>query len=138
MPPNQRSIGVAHEWLAYARSDLLLADIDPPEGVMLDALCYHAQQAAEKAMNAILVACEVDFPPTHNLAVLRDLVLEVYELPTNAQSVAELTAYAVASRYPEDLGPVTDQSEVDLAVGIARATLECAEAYIAEASKELE
>lgn len=137
MPPNAQSINLAHEWLTYAKSDLLLADIKPPEGVMLDALCYHAQQAAEKALKAILVAHEADFPPTHNLTILRDLVEKRYKLPASVQAVAELTVYAVSSRYPEDAEPVTDQAEVDSAVVIARRVLACAGMFIKETQAEL-
>jgi HEPN domain-containing protein len=130
MPLSLRSLGLAHEWLTYARSDLLLADINPPEGVMLDALCYHAQQAAEKALKAILVAYEVDFPPTHNLAILRDLVEDACELPVSLQSVVELSVYAVSSRYPEDAESVMDQAEVDAAIIKAREVFEYAEKHI--------
>jgi len=40
-----------HEWLNRARSDLMIAAAVVP-GAYLEDLCYHAQQAAEKAMKA--------------------------------------------------------------------------------------
>lgn len=36
-------------WLRHARSDLHLAESPPPQGVLLETLCFHAQQTAEKA-----------------------------------------------------------------------------------------
>ncbi len=53
MPANDH----AGAWLAKARSDLLcirnnLASDDVPT----DAVCFHAQQAAEKALKALIVA----------------------------------------------------------------------------------
>ena len=47
--------GSPGEWLRYARSEYRLAAIRRPRGVMLDVLCYHAQQAAEKAIKAVLL-----------------------------------------------------------------------------------
>jgi HEPN domain-containing protein len=53
---------VAARWLAYAESDLAVAHgVDRP-GVILETLCFHAQQAAEKAIKAVLVAEGADPP----------------------------------------------------------------------------
>jgi HEPN domain-containing protein len=53
------TLELAHAWLAKAASDLrsarILADADDPP---LDAAVYHCQQAAEKAVKALLVALE--------------------------------------------------------------------------------
>src|SRR5690606_41165325 len=62
-------------WLDYALSDLaaaktLLANPDHyPRQV-----CYLAQQAAEKALKAALVREQVDFPFSHDLDRLRNLL----------------------------------------------------------------
>jgi len=47
--------GSPADWLRYAHSDLVLAETPPPTGVLLELLCYHAQQAAEKALKAALL-----------------------------------------------------------------------------------
>ena len=44
----------ARQWLVRARSDLTLACQDAP-GILLEDLCYHAQQVAEKALKGVLV-----------------------------------------------------------------------------------
>lgn len=51
------------EWLNRARSNLSQArgGINLPH-VYLEDLCFQAQQAAEKALKAILLALEVQFP----------------------------------------------------------------------------
>lgn len=51
MPPE-----VAARWLAYADSDLAVARGADRPGVLTETLCFHAQQAAEKAIKAVLVA----------------------------------------------------------------------------------
>jgi len=39
----------------------------------LDAVCFHAQQAAEKCLKAFLAHRSVEFPYTHNLAKLIEI-----------------------------------------------------------------
>jgi hypothetical protein len=65
----------AERWLAYARSDLsagrtLLRD---PEHYPRQ-VCFLAQQAAEKALKALLVLFDIEFPHTHDLDRLRESV----------------------------------------------------------------
>lgn len=43
-------------WIAHARGDL--AEAPPPFGVPLELLCFHAQQAAEKALKAVLLSLD--------------------------------------------------------------------------------
>ncbi len=54
------------EWLVRARSDLALAG-SSLAGVLLEDLCFHAQQAAEKAIKAVLIRHDTEFPLTHDL-----------------------------------------------------------------------
>ena len=52
MPHDRPTPGSSADWLARARSDLALAKVPLPEGAMYEDLCFHAQQAAEKAVKA--------------------------------------------------------------------------------------
>jgi HEPN domain-containing protein len=63
------------EWLNRARSNLTRAkaDIRVPH-VYLEDLCFDAQQAAEKAIKAVLMKLGVRFPFIHDLGDLLDLV----------------------------------------------------------------
>ena len=131
MPHDHFAPGCPASWLQYARSDLALAAIEPPPGVLLDALCHHAQQAAEKALKAVLVARTVSFPPTHNLKVLLERLPNDLAAPDQVKQAASLTIYAVASRYPDALGPVTDRSEWQEALSLAKAVVEWAEEVVA-------
>ena len=88
------------QWLAHARSDLALARIEPPPGVRLEALCFHAQQAAEKALKALLIARRIEFPRTHNLRILLDLLPTEIAGGDDLGAAAGLTDYAVTTRYP--------------------------------------
>jgi HEPN domain-containing protein len=61
---------------------------------------FHAQQAVEKALNAVLASASVDFPFTHNIAVLMQLCDdEGFELPPSLAHADPLTPYGVAERY---------------------------------------
>lgn len=60
-----------HTWLARARSNLARAALgrqDP--AIFFEDLCFDAQQAAEKALKAIFVLRQIDFPRTHSLTSL--------------------------------------------------------------------
>ena len=49
---NNPSAGSSAEWLRYAHSDLEIARVTPSPDMMLESLCFHAQQTAEKALKA--------------------------------------------------------------------------------------
>jgi HEPN domain-containing protein len=63
----------AREWIRRARSDWALARAKP-KGVYLEDLCFHAQQAAEKAIKALLIRHRIQFPYIHDLAKLLSLL----------------------------------------------------------------
>jgi HEPN domain-containing protein len=106
MPPEPPP-GSAQDWLRYAVSDLELARMSRTPQVMLESLCYHAQQCAEKALKAVLVARGIPVPRTHSVGVLLDLLSEQMLVPQEVEETAVLTDYAVASRYPGDAEPVS-------------------------------
>lgn len=53
MPTERPMPGSPAEWLARARGDLALARVPLPAGGFYEDLCFHAQQAAEKAIKAV-------------------------------------------------------------------------------------
>jgi len=62
-------------WLAYAHSDLALAAAHVP-GVMRENLCFHAQQAAEQSLKAVLIARTIAFPKTQSITLLIGMLPE--------------------------------------------------------------
>ena len=95
--------GSPESWLQYANSDLELSRVSKPQNVLFETLCFHAQQAAEKAIKALLIAKEITFPKTHSIRMLLDLLPPEVKQPPEVQESAILTDYAVISRYPGDL-----------------------------------
>ena len=97
-------LDLARRWLQKAENDLVTARqtlllSDGPT----DTVAFHAQQAVEKALEALLTFFHVEFPRTHDLVRLLDMAAP--HLPALAgcrAAFAEMSNYAVASRYPDD------------------------------------
>jgi HEPN domain-containing protein len=71
------STGDAQDWIAHAAADLHYAKLGQNDPKALESLiAFHAQQAVEKAVKALLVKHQVDFPKTHDLEELLALAKE--------------------------------------------------------------
>lgn len=114
MPSDQPEVGSPRDWLRHARSDLALARVQRPTEVFIEMLCFHAQQAAEKSSKAVLLANEIRFPYTHNIAKLITLVKDA-GIPwiEELDQAADLTGYAAETRYPGSVKPVSEVSSSD-------------------------
>jgi HEPN domain-containing protein len=129
MPPETRVPGSPADWLRHAYSDLALARTTPLPPILFEDLCFHTQQAAEKAIKAILVAYDIPTPRTHNLRTLFDLLLAEVSVPVDVQEAAGLSDYAVARRYPGASEPV-EAEEYQEAISMAEAVVDWAEKVI--------
>jgi HEPN domain-containing protein len=120
--------GLPDEWLNHAKSDLRLAQIaSKDEFVRKEQACFHAQQAAEKAIKAVLLSRGLEFPLVHDI----DELLEIAEnsgivLPENVREAGLLTPYAEESRYPGYWFEITDD-DVAEALQSAEHAIEWAE-----------
>lgn len=95
-------------WLHYAHDDLgagvvLLERNDLPPRLA----CFHAQQAAEKAIKAALIFLQVHFPRTHNLVLLIEALPEGWRIKEAPSFLSDLSEWAVEPRYPGDLPDAT-------------------------------
>lgn len=106
-------------WLSKAELDLRAAAHEisaPAEGLWGDVM-FHGQQAAEKAMKALLAWHDVPFRKTHNLEELgQQCVALDAALRTVADQAVLLTEYAWKFRYPgEPEEPEREEAEQALA-----------------------
>ena len=125
-PPERFPPDDPREWLNRARSNLALAKNRVPDAYLED-LCFEAQQAAEKAIKALLIRSEVDFPYVHDVARLLSLLEEAGEpIPDIVRKAGELTPYALITRYPGPARPVT-QEEYEDAVKTSEAVVQWTE-----------
>ena len=86
-------------WLVRAKSSLARARAGriSPE-VLWEEPCFDAQQAAEKALKALLVALGIPFPKTHDLERLLELIRPRIPVPLELEALVRLNPFAVASR----------------------------------------
>jgi HEPN domain-containing protein len=102
MPDREQLITVCAEWLAKAENDLITAahTLKLGESCPTDTVCFHAQQCVEKYLKASLVLHGMDFPRTHDLAILIALLPIELRPGMSTEEQARLTEYAVGARYP--------------------------------------
>ena len=94
--------------------------------------CFDAQQAAEKAIKAVLLHLGVRFPYTHDLVDLLDLIEKTGRtIPKAVRGADRLTRFAVATRYPGVMEPVT-RREYTRAVKLAGQVVRWAEKLMAK------
>ena len=121
--PEQVKWDFVRQWLEKAHKDLAAGEV-LLTGAFEDyeAVGFHAQQAAEKFIKAFLIRHQIEFPKTHNIAVLRQLVAGVDpELAKTLATADTLTPYGVEFRYPGDL-PSIPREEGEKALHLAEQT----------------
>ncbi len=96
----------ARWWLNGAEQDLAIAR--DGVGRWSNAACFHAQQAAEKALKAVLVIACGDIVRTHALGALLEELAEAGVRPDNAvvDAAKVLDKYYAPTRYPDALGGI--------------------------------
>jgi HEPN domain-containing protein len=107
---------ITREWVDKAEGDFSTAEreLQVKTDPNYDAVCFHAQQCAEKYLKARLQEANIFFGKTHDLATLLDLLLPVEAAwDTLRSDLQTLTVFAVAYRYP---GDSADESEAREAV----------------------
>lgn len=105
--------------LRLARRDALAFKglLTLPE-VDFSVACFHAQQAAEKAIKAVLFDREVEFRRTHDLEELgASLVRHGGELPVSVERLRRLSPYAVEFRYNDEVINTLTASEAEDILG---------------------
>lgn len=136
MPVDWKEIGTPQEWLKRAKSNLARARQPKADGVIWEDLCFDAQQVAEKSIKALLIFLGIQFRFVHDIAELLTLLEnQNVKLPEEIKAAAELTNYAVETRYPGPTEPVTEE-EFKQALQTAEAVFAWCEAKIKKDAKE--
>jgi HEPN domain-containing protein len=121
MNERPESVQNAVRWIEKADHDFMAAEhaMELAGKGLTDIVCFHAQQCAEKCLKALLVYRHVDFPKTHDLRLLLDLVPTDVALGLAREQVVPLNRYVIEGRYPGDWEPITVK-EAERAVEMAR------------------
>jgi len=132
MKPRPEEVpGSPRDWLAHAKSDLSLARLAKDDTRILpEQICFHAQQAAEKALKAVLLFKRIEFPLVHDIEELLELMKQGgIQLPREVGEAGILTPYAVEARYPGQPEEIT-AADVTEAIAVAEAVVRWAAGMI--------
>lgn len=91
------------EWVKKAESDYGNADLTLEHGEehIVETVCFHSQQCAEKYLKAMLRELDVKFPHEHDLSALVELCVNLdAEFEAVDGDAHKIAGYAVAIRYP--------------------------------------
>jgi HEPN domain-containing protein len=119
------------DWLQRAESNLEIARRARGEKVFLEDLCFEAQQAAEKALKALLIYLSGDYPRVHSFTLLLERLEQHAAVPEPIREVVELSDYAVQIRYPGDYYPVSKE-EYERAMELAERVLQWVRSQIGQ------
>lgn len=133
-PPEEIKAELVGQWISKAEADLGLAEkLLADQAPYFDAIAFHAQQAAEKFLKALLVRHQIEFSKTHSIGLLLDLVSgKDPSLACSLTEATELTPYGVEPRYPSHLPPISTD-EAKRAVDLARKVKEAVRAALGDA-----
>lgn len=121
---NEEARAETRRWLRYAREDLRAASHSATTSDFAPRhACWLAQQAAEKALKAIFIFLQTDFPFIHDLDRLRNLLPEGWTTREKHPDLAALSDWAVEARYPGS-GPEATEEAVQEAVRQAESVLD--------------
>jgi HEPN domain-containing protein len=91
------------EWVAKAEGDFTTAgrELRARKSPNYDAVCFHAQQCAEKYLKAVLQQNERNVPKIHNLIELMLLCEEIdHSFEMLRADLVMIERYSVRTRYP--------------------------------------
>lgn len=106
--------GTVEEWTAKAEADFATAarELRAADVPNFDAVCFHAQQGAQKWMKAALIHTAVVPPRTHDLVRLSDLLSQTCpDWTWPVQELRFVSRAAVAFRYPGESAESDDAAE---------------------------
>jgi HEPN domain-containing protein len=118
-------------WIERAKSSLELAEAKIIRYIQYEDLCFQSQQAAEKALKGLLIYYGVEPEFTHNVEMLLKELKQFTDIPENIKEAAQLTNYAVQTRYPGEYDEITKE-EYEESIKIAKDCLEWIENKIKE------
>jgi HEPN domain-containing protein len=90
-------------WIAKAEADFEAAKTlsRSRKRGLPDLVCYHCQQCVEKYLKAYLTFRRVQFPKTHDLEKLLDIVCSFDPLAEAVRSSVQfINPYSISARYP--------------------------------------
>jgi HEPN domain-containing protein len=117
----------AGRWLAFARGDLGSAAALISAGAPNRNAGYLAQQAAEKALKAVILLDNTPFELTHDLNAIAAQLPAEFRCPATTAELAWLADLETSARYPDEGDTITSDD--------ARRAVATADAVLAEVAR---
>jgi HEPN domain-containing protein len=129
----------SERWLQFAREDLQMAEL-ALQADILNQVCFHGQQGAEKAIKGLLLHQAQVVPRTHRLGDLLPL-LSPNPFVNTLLDIQLLDRFYIPTRYPDALpGSLSEglptQQDAEEALAVARQVLQVATFHIASEEAE--
>ena len=99
---------ITQEWLKSAESDFKLMDKIIGDADLTSQIAFHAQQAIEKLLKAILEEFEIIYPKTHSLKNLLARIPKDIIHISNDDLIILMEQLYIDARYPSALGLLPD------------------------------
>lgn len=99
---------ITKEWLERALDDLQTMAALLNNEALTNIVAFHAQQAVEKALKAVIEEKALGFVRTHDLTRLHEIIAPSHRLITNLSMLDRLNAVYTESRYPGEIGLLPD------------------------------
>ena len=95
---------ITKAWFDRALDDLNAIELLLQEPHLTNIASFHAQQAVEKSLKAVIEEFEIGLVKTHNLSHLYQLVKPHYDIIDDIDTLEQLDTIYIESRYPNEIG----------------------------------
>jgi HEPN domain-containing protein/predicted nucleotidyltransferase len=123
-------IGDSAKFLESAKEDLWYANLGKDKH--RTGAAFHAQQAAENALKALLITEAEGFPKTRDLVALVERLPPRYVEAFDLGALSELNPWAMQGRYPADMPSITT-GVMERLLATATSTVETVTRLVADA-----
>jgi HEPN domain-containing protein len=117
--PAEEYVTEAGRWLGFALGDLATARSNPADAAVPNRnAAYMAQQAAEKALKAVILLENKPFDMIHDIDVLAGQVPSDFVVPVPTADCSWLADVESSARYPDE-GEIVTSVDAETAIEIA-------------------
>ncbi len=95
---------ITREWLARAIDDLAAAEELLDREDLTNIVAFHAQQAVEKALKAVIEELDLGLHRTHSLTRLYEMIRPYHPVIADVDMMDRLEAVYIEARYPGEMG----------------------------------
>jgi len=95
---------ITREWIARSSDDLSAAEALLAREDLTNIVAFHAQQAVEKALKAVIEERGLGLLKTHSLIRLYEMVETDFPVITDMDMLDRLEAVYIEARYPGEMG----------------------------------